>query len=880
MRSRSISLLVLLSLAPLTGLAGAQGTHKSTAAPPVPASFQDLYTTLNGDLDSFNASITSVWNGSKYPVLFAGTLTNANSNSGKQLVNPGYFTGVQMQLQGLKAVGAKAVMVQVSFPVLYQPFFSTQSEYQQYVSFYQQVATAVRALDMKLIVEDNPLLSTGAQAGWNVAPFFATLTWDQYQQARAQNAATVAQTMQPDYMVLVQEPQSEAAEAGQPNVGTVSGATSLVTQMLAGVRQTGVAVQLGAGVANWQPQYDQFIQSFVAQPLDFIDMHIYPVNTSYPAQAMTIASIAAAAGKPVSMSECWLWKTRDSELGAITTDQIQSRNTFSFWEPLDSYFLQTVVNFAYYTKMAFVAPVNTDAFWAYQDYNAIQNWTPAQILKEEATLTMQNTQAASYTPTAQSYYGAIVSPADTMAPSVPTSLAGVSGSPTQTSLTWNASTDNVGVAGYFVYRNGLNVATTAQASYQDTGLNGSTTYTYFLTAFDMAGNVSAPSPSIPVSTRDVVPPAQPPNVVATAVSPKQINLSWGIPHDDVGVGSFRVFQGPSAGALAQVATKTGTATTYSAYNLTPATTYYFGVQAVDTSGNISAMSTIVPATTLAPPSAPTGLTATPTTPNQIALQWSVAQSGLPVTGYHVFRGLSASALSQIASVAGTSYTDLKLTPSTAYYYAVQTLDTGGNLSPMSTVVKTTTLAGPSVPANLTAAPVSTKQIALTWSASSGGAAISSYRISRGSTSSNLSQIATVSGTSYTDNNLTPSTTYYYGVQAVDTGGNVSAQSATVSARTLPLPSPPANLTATSLSKVQASLIWSPAQSGMPLASYHVYRGSAPGSLGQIKVVKAPQTSATDYPLTADSTYYYAVQSADTQGNLSALSSTVVLTMPK
>ncbi len=45
-------------------------------------------------------------------------------------------------------------------------------------------------------------------------------------------------------------------------------------------------------------------------PLDFIDMHIYPINRSYLANAQQIAATAAAAGKPVAMSECWLWKVR------------------------------------------------------------------------------------------------------------------------------------------------------------------------------------------------------------------------------------------------------------------------------------------------------------------------------------------------------------------------------------------------------------------------------------------------------------------------------------------------------------------------------------------------------------------------------------------
>ena len=81
----------------------------------------------------------------------------------------------------------------------------------------------VRAAGLKLIVENDTLLVNDVQAGWNAAPFYATLDWAQYQQARAQTAVTVAQTMQPDYLVVVEEPDTEAANSGQNQANTPSG---------------------------------------------------------------------------------------------------------------------------------------------------------------------------------------------------------------------------------------------------------------------------------------------------------------------------------------------------------------------------------------------------------------------------------------------------------------------------------------------------------------------------------------------------------------------------------------------------------------------------------------------------------------------------------
>ena len=97
---------------------------------------------------------------------------------------------------------------------------------------------------------------------------------------------------------------------------------------------------------------------------------------------------------------------------------------------------------------------------------------------------------------------------DTAPPSVPTSLqaSGVTGQ--SATITWAASTDNLGVAGYRVFRNGVQVADTAGLSYSDNGLAPSTTYQYTVAAYDFSGNVSAQSDALPVTTA-AVPVANP-----------------------------------------------------------------------------------------------------------------------------------------------------------------------------------------------------------------------------------------------------------------------------------------------------------------------------------------------------------------------------------
>ncbi len=92
---------------------------------------------------------------------------------------------------------------------------------------------------------------------------------------------------------------------------------------------------------------------------------------------------------------------------------------------------------------------------------------------------------------------------DTVPPSTLTALSGSATSATTVVLNWTASTDNVGVAGYKVYRNGMEINDTASTSYTDTGLVSGTTYHYTVSAYDAAGNMSAQTSIISVTTLTV-----------------------------------------------------------------------------------------------------------------------------------------------------------------------------------------------------------------------------------------------------------------------------------------------------------------------------------------------------------------------------------------
>ena len=156
---------------------------------------------------------------------------------------------------------------------------------------------------------------------------------------------------------------------------------------------------------------------------------------------------------------------------------------------------------------------------------------------------------------------------------------------------WTASTDNVGVAGYRVYRDGALIGTSTTAGYADTTAQPSTAYGYHVVAYDAAGNSSVPSNTANITTpADAAPPSAPTNLAAAVVSATRVDLTWTASTDNVAVTGYRIYRNGS-----QIGTSTGTS--YSDTSTQASSTYDYQVRAVDGANNVSAASNIATATT-------------------------------------------------------------------------------------------------------------------------------------------------------------------------------------------------------------------------------------------------------------------------------------------
>jgi chitodextrinase len=348
---------------------------------------------------------------------------------------------------------------------------------------------------------------------------------------------------------------------------------------------------------------------------------------------------------------------------------------------------------------------------------------------------------------------------DTTAPSVPAGLAAAASVADRVDLSWSPSTDDVGVAGYGVYRDGgaTPISSTSATSFSDTGLAAGSTHSYRVDAVDGAGNRSARSGAVSATT-------------ATGGG---------------GGGSASVDLAPAADGYVradQPAANFGVDTVLRADGSPVIRAYLrFNVQGLD--GSVSrAILRVLPK---ANHGGGFSVGGTGTSWSEGTLTFDNAPAVSAPAG--ASGALTAGAWAEVdvtTLVAGNGPVSMALTTTSGTAMSLSSRESGAATAPrlvVSTGTASTDTAPPSVPTGLTAV-ASQDSIALSWSASSDDVGVAGYGVYRdgGSTA-----IGSTAGTGFTDTGPSPGTTHTYRVDAVDAAGNRSGKSVATSAATPP-----------------------------------------------------------------------------------------------
>lgn len=466
---------------------------------------------------------------------------------------------------------------------------------------------------------------------------------------------------------------------------------------------------------------------------------------------------------------------------------------------------------------------------------------------EFADLTVTNGTLYHYAVVAQNAAGegapsAPVAATPVAPPSAPTGLQ-ISAGDGRVSISWSPAPRATSYSVRRSTKSGgpyASIAFPSAPSHLDADLPNGSSYFYVITALNAGGESpeSAEAGAAPVAAPAAV------TTLEAASGNGQVSLRWPAAEN---ASSYVVKRSIEAeGTYAPVATVAACA--YVDTGLTNGTTYHYRVNAVNAGGG-GIDSATATATPIAPPPAPTALTATPGH-REVSLTWA---SSPRAAGYHVKRSESPGGpYAEVATAIGPSHQDTGLSNGTSYCYIVIAVNAGGE-SPPSDEATAMPVDPPGVPADVTAT-AGNNQVLVVWTAVPGA---TYYQIKRAANRRGpFVTTANVSRATFIDNGVENGKSYYYVVHAVNPGGR-SAHSVRVSAT--PVPPPPAPTGVIALAgNFRVSLAWEPVPSA---TGYSIKRGTNPNGPFST-VARVPQTSYLDAAVTNGTTYYYSVRSAN------------------
>jgi chitodextrinase len=389
-------------------------------------------------------------------------------------------------------------------------------------------------------------------------------------------------------------------------------------------------------------------------------------------------------------------------------------------------------------------------------------------------------------------------PSDTEAPSVPSGLSSSFQSSSQIDVSWSPSTDNVAVAGYAIYRDGVLIGSTGATSYTDTGLSAGTSYVYTVAAYDAVGNTSDKSAGLPVRTQFLSSAPYYSTNFQAAGSPLSEGGMW-LNGKQAGVDWTDVWTLPGLA----YGTQTGSAAYYDDSFAILKGDWGADQTATGTvhTGNHQAVSEEVELLlrwSVAPHRA-TGyeilFSVSPGNPYVDIVRWNgalgdftyVAQGQLPrslaegdVVNATINGQIITAFLNGVPVLQGWDNTYSSGNPGLGFFFVPNGSAKSADFGFTSYIATSNAVAdAPSIPANLSATPISSSEIALVWSASTGvSGPVVGYKLFRNGIAAGDSV-----ETTFIDGGLAASTSYSYTVAAYDTNGNMSAQSQVATATT-------------------------------------------------------------------------------------------------
>ena len=437
-------------------------------------------------------------------------------------------------------------------------------------------------------------------------------------------------------------------------------------------------------------------------------------------------------------------------------------------------------------------------------------------------------------------------------PGAPRNLSATAAGPTAIDVDWDAPA-SPGASAIIDYQVEMSttggvpwtlLTTTGQTSFRHTNLTAGATRHYRVRARN-ANDFGPWTSAVSATTSTGTPPGPPRDLTATAVSSSAIDLSWSPPGSggSSAIIGYRIERSSTrTGGWGEIEDDTGnTRTTYRDTGLSPNTTYYYRVSAINSFATGDPSNVDDATTERDVPDAPGRLTAQARGISVIELAWRAPSSSgtSRVTGYQIQWSRRATGgwgdLEDDTGNTRTTYQDTNLAPNTTRYYRVRALS-GARTSAWSNDAHATTddLTPPGPPTRLSVMPSllrGSDELVLTWvaPADNGGSAITGYLIEWSAARVGpwfpLVQDTKSPARSYTDRGLGPNTTRFYRVSARNSEGPGRPSNVAQGTTRAAPPGPPQNVYAEGTGPTSILLAWDAPEDngGAPITGYAIQR---------------------------------------------------------
>lgn len=278
---------------------------------------------------------------------------------------------------------------------------------------------------------------------------------------------------------------------------------------------------------------------------------------------------------------------------------------------------------------------------------------------------------------------AVISSTTIKAPNPPDDMNASSNKARKIIITWMPS-DNISVAGYYVYRYRSNnqfvriaiVSGRLTSIYEDKGLKNGTKYYYAVSSYNMAGAVGKLSKTVSGVTK--FPPLPPTLVETVSDMTKRVLITW---HQSASndIKQYQIQRAKGNGAFYNLAVVDSTITHFIDTNLTAGTIYRYKIKAIDMDNIAGNYSKIATAVTKQLPAPPADMSVTELSNGNIMISWKKSTTA-DVVSYIIWKRYWLVVTQEVGTSDGTTLIDSNVKKNTSYTYWIQSVGSSGQLS--------------------------------------------------------------------------------------------------------------------------------------------------------------------------------------------------------